>query len=358
MAKILPRYLFFQHFQFLSYYLLGGCGIYLLIDIFDRLDNFIKKDAPFEIIVKYFLLKIPLIISQILPVVYLIALITFFYILKRKNELIALQSGGISFFSILIIFLIYSLFWSGVEFSFSQVFGAISERKCSSIWNSMGKRKRKKEVVKDIWFRDRERIYYVERFYEKDKVGYGIKILFLNKNFDEITALILAKKVHFKDNMWSLKDVKKIDFKKFRVIILKEMNLYNMPLIEKMILLKKEKRVEELTPWRLRRVISSLKRSGTSVDSLLFIWHKKIAYSLSIFFLTLFAFCLIKNFDSLFWLLSSSLTVVFLLYVLFNFSEHLFIKGSIPFWLGAWLADILAFVLSILWFWVDRKKFF
>ena len=358
MVKILHRYLFFQHFQFLIYYLLGGCGVYLLVDIFDRLDNFIKKDVPFEIIAKYFLLKIPLIVSQILPVVYLIALITLFYVLKKRNELIALQSGGISFFSIMIIFLIYSLFWSGVEFSFSQVFGVISERKCSFIWDHMGKRKNKKEVIKDIWFRDKQRIFYVKRFYEKDKIGWEVKILFLNKNFDEVTSLIFAKKVRFKGNVWFLEDVKKIDFKEFNVDLSKSLTFYNMPLIEKMILLKKEKRVEELTPWRLRNVISSLKKSGTSVDSLLFVWHKKIAYSLSIFFLTLFAFCLIKNFDSLFLLLSTSLSVIFVLYVLFNFSEHLFIKGSIPFWLGAWLADILILIFSGVWFWVDRKKFF
>ncbi len=355
MPRVLPRYLYSQHCKLLMYYLIGGCGIYLLIDVFDRLDNFLRKDAPLGIILEYFLFKIPLIVSQILPMVYLLSLLTLFAIMKRKNELMALECGGVKFLTMMFLFLIYSFLWSGLEFAFSQAFGVVSKKRCDYIWENMGK-KVQEEKVKDLWFRNKNTIIHIGNLYEASKIGKDVVVVFVKKDFKGLKSIIEAKRISFQGNRWVLKKVRVFDCTVFSIKTINRLVLDNMPLVKKIVFVKKEEKVEELTPWQLKKVISSLKKSGTSVENFLFVWHQKMAYSLSIVVLTLLAFCLIRTFNSLFLKLTVALGIVFILYALFNFSEHLFVKGSLPFWLGAWLANIVGVFIGGIWFtWRTRK---
>ena len=93
---LLSKYLIKQNLFLLLTILLIGTGIYLLTDLFDRIDDFLETKMSFFAIVAYFVIKIPIIISQILPAVFLIALIIQLNLLTKNKELVALHAGGIS----------------------------------------------------------------------------------------------------------------------------------------------------------------------------------------------------------------------------------------------------------------------
>ena len=95
--SLMSRYLLRQNL-FLMFMVLGvGIGLYLLSDLFDRLDDFLEAGVSAKVAITYFVVKTPLIISQILPAVFLIACILQLCIMARSRELVALQAGGISF---------------------------------------------------------------------------------------------------------------------------------------------------------------------------------------------------------------------------------------------------------------------
>ncbi|GAJ20864.1 unnamed protein product, partial [marine sediment metagenome] len=69
------KYLTREIFKYFGIVLLTAVSIYLSVDFFQRIDNFIEADLPFSKIISFFQLKIPLIIAQITPVGILIAVI-------------------------------------------------------------------------------------------------------------------------------------------------------------------------------------------------------------------------------------------------------------------------------------------
>ena len=93
---LLSRYLIRQNLFLLFAILLMSTGLYLLTDFFERLDNFLESGTSAKMVLIFFSVKIPLIISQILPAVFMLAMVAQMNFLQRSRELIALTAGGIS----------------------------------------------------------------------------------------------------------------------------------------------------------------------------------------------------------------------------------------------------------------------
>src|SRR6202041_2751625 len=69
---------------------------YLLGDVFDRFNDLIHYGGFGLLGLEYFLLKIPLIVSQLLPVACLAGVLLGFALLNRSGEVLACQQLGIS----------------------------------------------------------------------------------------------------------------------------------------------------------------------------------------------------------------------------------------------------------------------
>ncbi len=93
--KLLDRYLLGQFIKYFFTVNVGFVAIYLLVDFFERIDNFSRAGKPFALAMKYFLLNIPFIIDQIGPVLVLLSGVITLGILNHTRELIALKAGGI-----------------------------------------------------------------------------------------------------------------------------------------------------------------------------------------------------------------------------------------------------------------------
>ena len=93
---LLTRYIFRQFSKNLALILAGFVGIYLLVDFFERIDNFMEKKLPFSLAAKYFICKMPLMMEQLLPVSIMLAGIITIGLLHHNRELLGLQAAGIS----------------------------------------------------------------------------------------------------------------------------------------------------------------------------------------------------------------------------------------------------------------------
>ncbi len=94
--NLLTRYLFKQFSKNLALILAGFVGIYLLVDFFERIDNFMEKKLPFSLAAKYFLCKTPLMVERLIPVSIMLAGIITIGLLHHNRELLGLQAAGIS----------------------------------------------------------------------------------------------------------------------------------------------------------------------------------------------------------------------------------------------------------------------
>ena len=97
---LLDRYLFKQFAKNMLLVLLALLTVYLLVDFFERIDDFVERDKSLGLAAKYFALKIPLIIEQLSPVIILLGGIIVLGILNHHGEILALKAVGIHTFRI------------------------------------------------------------------------------------------------------------------------------------------------------------------------------------------------------------------------------------------------------------------
>lgn len=64
---LIQRYLLTTFTKITSLSLAAFVGIYLLVDFFEKVDDFLEHEAQAHLYLSYFAWKIPLIISQMLP---------------------------------------------------------------------------------------------------------------------------------------------------------------------------------------------------------------------------------------------------------------------------------------------------
>ena len=71
--SLLFRYIFLRHARLLMLIMGLGMGLYLLTDIVERVDIFIDAGSGIGLILQYFGVRLPSIMAQILPAVFLLA---------------------------------------------------------------------------------------------------------------------------------------------------------------------------------------------------------------------------------------------------------------------------------------------
>lgn len=92
---LLHRYILAHFIRNLGLIMASFISIYLLIDFFEKIDDFLEKGKSFELIAEFFLLNIPFIVDMMSPVCILLAGVVTLGMLNHSNELIALKACGI-----------------------------------------------------------------------------------------------------------------------------------------------------------------------------------------------------------------------------------------------------------------------
>jgi lipopolysaccharide export system permease protein len=84
---------------FLRFFCLGigvGMALLLLVESFDRLDNFIEHQVPWPEAVRYMALRVPQNLTYMVPVACLLASVLTFSVLSKHSEITAIRSAGVA----------------------------------------------------------------------------------------------------------------------------------------------------------------------------------------------------------------------------------------------------------------------
>ena len=92
--------------------LLAMIGIYMVIDIFERMDEFVSHNAAWTDFFLYYLYKIPFIGYFMGPQAVLLATVITLASLAQKNELTAMKASGVSLSQITSPILVASVIFS------------------------------------------------------------------------------------------------------------------------------------------------------------------------------------------------------------------------------------------------------
>lgn len=116
---ILDRYIIRQYAQSILFGLLAFISLFVLIDLIERLEQFVDRKASMLVIVEYYVYFLPEIIKLVMPMATLLAALFVTGRLTKQTELTAMKSGGISLYRILVPFYLVSLVFFGLDIWFS-----------------------------------------------------------------------------------------------------------------------------------------------------------------------------------------------------------------------------------------------
>jgi len=117
--KLIDRYIIRQFLVTFFFGLLAVLLIFLVIDMMEKLDDFMDADVDTLIVINYYISFMPEIIKLMTPVAMLLAALFVTGRMSNQNELAAMKSSGVSLYRMMVPFLAISLLISLVSIYFN-----------------------------------------------------------------------------------------------------------------------------------------------------------------------------------------------------------------------------------------------
>ncbi len=198
---ILKKYVLFMFIKTCLLTESGLIGIYLIIDFFERVDEFMAKDAPLIDLISYYVYKVPFIASYMTPQSVLLATVITLASLARQNELTAMKSCGISVTSITFPIIGASFVIALLTLACSEYLSPITNQKMNYIFYSKIREHATygKIPKQDLWFKAKDHaIWSVDSFDPKKSALEGITILMQDEDFG------IRQRIDARSAIWSV----------------------------------------------------------------------------------------------------------------------------------------------------------
>lgn len=158
--NLLNRYLFSQFVKYFFTVNAAFVSIYLLVDFFEKIDDFNNAGKPLALSLKYFLLTIPFVVDQLGPVFILLSGVITLGILNHTNELTALKAGGVPLRLIIRPLLVGSVLFTLLFMAAAEWLLPITVARTNNIWYEQLKGKVPLGIMRN------------NRYYYKGKEGF------------------------------------------------------------------------------------------------------------------------------------------------------------------------------------------
>jgi len=183
--RVVSRYVLVEFLRIFGLCMVGFLLIYVLVDLFDRLQNFLKFHASLGEVCRYLFFKIPLIVTQLIPIATLASVLIALGTMARHNELTALRASGVStvqiatpLFAIAVALSVLTVAWNETVVPYS------TERSRYIEIVEIRNRPLKALLSEDgIWFHGRNGIYNIEHFDARTGTLVGLTVYDLSPGF-------------------------------------------------------------------------------------------------------------------------------------------------------------------------------
>jgi len=175
--------------------------LYIIVDLFGRLDEILKNKVPIFVLRDYYLTFLPVVFNRTAPVASLLACLYTLGKLNRNNEILALRASGVSILQIAGPIILFGLVLSIFVFFINERFTPSTQRKNQEIKRGYFSKGRPQESIKNLAFLGEDSLCFIQNFYpDKNRIE-GITILEHDKDLD-LTAKITAEKGIFQKDFW------------------------------------------------------------------------------------------------------------------------------------------------------------
>lgn len=183
-----------------SFILLG-----VIVDFFDRLDILLRHNATASAAARYFLFKIPLMITQVTPAAVVTAVLLSFGLLSRHNEIVALRAGGVSLGQTALPVIGMAVLISAATLVWNETVVPYCTHQFQLI-NNIEIRKRALRGIlseREIWYHGAEGFYHINHVNRTEGIVYGLIIYRLDQDF-LLQRVIEIPKAQWLGDRWQI----------------------------------------------------------------------------------------------------------------------------------------------------------
>jgi lipopolysaccharide export system permease protein len=205
--SIIHKYIIKEIFKYFALILILVIGIYLLVDFFEKLNDFMEVELPITRLLFFLILKLPLVAAQIIPVSMLLSILTVFGLMTKNNEVIALKSSGISVYHLLRPILSTGLLLSSVLFLIYELVVPLTESRANRIQiQEVDRESIVQTRENNIWVKGRRTIIHIKHYDPLNQSIFGVSVFYFDQDFN-LQKRMDSQQGRFLKNRWHLVDV-------------------------------------------------------------------------------------------------------------------------------------------------------
>ncbi len=203
---ILTRYILKEFIKIFLMTLAALTLVYLSIHFLEKIRTFTEHNAASVFVFRYFLYKLPKIISDVIPLSFLLATLFTIGKLSRNNEVVACMSTGISIFKLTLPLLSLATIASVALFYLNGTLIPKTSRVARTIQNEKIENKPPGLMLiqNKIWLKSNPRtLLSIQMAEPEKKLMSGVHLYYLGRNFS-LEEEIEARSLQYEDGKWVL----------------------------------------------------------------------------------------------------------------------------------------------------------
>jgi lipopolysaccharide export system permease protein len=205
---LIDRYLVRQFLVFMGVTLAVAAALFVVIDLVQTLDRYLRAKPPLIYILEHFVYRLPAALHEALPIVMLVATIFLFLTLSRYHELTALKAAGMSLYRASAPIMLLAVVVAVGSGLFQElVLPFLNERgdRVDHV-KIRGQQPRHLQSRSRLWLRGGDtRFYRVELLSPVTVELYGVTVLEIDERYRLVNRLD-ARKAHWSPQGWDLTD--------------------------------------------------------------------------------------------------------------------------------------------------------
>jgi len=349
--RIHDRYLLVQFTRIFFYAVLAFVIIYITVNTFEEIDNFIDHDAHIWDVTRYYFLSIPFVLTYVVPVSLLLATVFSMGILARRNELMAFIASGLSLLRIAGPIIVFAISVSVVSIFFNDIVATKASRMAEDVkhYDIEGRERRDPSQVENLhYLADDGYIYLARRYDYNTTTMYDVVV----QQFDGSTLVrrIDAKRAQFHGDRWVFYSGFDRHFRDgdemvsaFDTLPVPELNE------DPSVFTQEQIAQENMNFFELSKDIDKIRKSGGTVERPLTDLYFKLSYPLAgaIFVLLGISFASGKRKQSMATGFGLTLLIAFTYYGVLRVGQTLGYNGVLPAPLAAQLGNLIFLIIGV-----------
>ena len=344
--SIIYKYITREILKYIVIVLIAVVAVYIAVDFFERVDNFLEAGLPVSRTLSYLAYKTPFIIAQILPVCILLSVLITFGLMSKCNEIIALKTGGISIYALLKPVMVIGILSTVFLFLFAEIVVPFYAGKANRIW--IGEVKKEALVIskeKNIWLKDNRQILHIKHYDKAAQMILGITIYSFDDKFKMIRR-IDAEKGIYSPAGWVLYGLmEQVSDKQDDTYVVKYYDELSIPLnlspenLETVV-----RKSEEMGIRELREYIHQVESEGYDATRYRVDFHARVAFPFICIILGIVGSGIAGKTrlqNSLPVSIAYGIGIAFLYWIFYSFCVSLGYGGMLPPFIAAWTGNLV-----------------